>query len=171
MMQYGNVLINVEAEDTDNVQQSIQLTVCEFIIFELWRDKLEFINPIYQMVLDECQHHLEQGIIPTTNSFLNHQNPVISQFALNIASLTDVVSIGWQKFGVDVPLEIHLLKKGIDHRLFSLKARRLNTIILSIKEQLKTADPFENSDVFESIKKLEIQKMRVNKILGITIIN
>ncbi len=171
MMQYGNVLINVEAEDTDNVQQSIQLTVCEFIIFELWRDKLEFINPMYQMVLDECQHHLEQGIIPTTNSFLNHQNPVISQFALNIASLTDVVSNGWQKFGVDVPLEIHLLKKGIDHRLFSLKARRLNTMILSIKEQLKTADPFENSDVFESIKKLEIQKMRVNKILGITITN
>ena len=171
MMQYGNVLINVEAEDTDNVQQSFQLTVCEFIIFELWRDKLEFINPMYQMVLDECQHHLEQGIIPTTNSFLNHQNPVISQFALNIASLTDVVSNGWQKFGVDVPLEIHLLKKGIDHRLFSLKARRLNTMILSIKEQLKTADPFENSDVFESIKKLEIQKMRVNKILGITITN
>lgn len=171
MMQYGNVLINVEAEDTDNVQQSIQLTVCEFIIFELWRDKLEFINPIYQMVLDECQHYLKQDIIPTTNSFLNHQNPIISQFALNIASLTDVVSNGWQKFGVDVPLEIHLLKKGIDHRLFSLKARRLNTIILSIKEQLKTADPFENSDVFESIKKLEIQKMRVNKILGITIIN
>lgn len=171
MMQYGNVLINVEAEDTDNVQQSFQLTVCEFIIFELWRDKLEFINPIYQMVLDECQHYLKQDIIPTTNSFLNHQNPIISQFALNIASHTDVVSNGWQKFGVDVPLEIHLLKKGIDHRLFSLKARRLNTIILSIKEQLKTADPFENSDVFESIKKLEIQKMRVNKILGITIIN
>ena len=171
MMQYGNFLINIEAEDTDNVQQSFQLTVCEFIIFELWRDKLEFINPIYQMVLDECQHYLEQGIIPTTNSFLNHPNPVISQFALNIASLTDVVSSGWQKFGVDVPLEIHLLKKGIDHRLFSLKSRRLNTIIMSVKEQLKTADPFENSDVFETIKKLETQKMRVNKILGITIIN
>ena len=44
-------------------------------------------------------------------------------------------------------------------------------ITQSIKEQLKTADPFENSDVFESIKKLEIQKMRVNKILGITITN
>lgn len=170
MMQYGNVLVDVEAEDTDNVQQSFQLTVCEFIIFELWRDQLQFINPIYQMVLDECQHYLEQEVIPTTHTFLNHQNPVISQFALNIASLTDVVSPGWEKFGIDVPLEIHSLKKGIEHRLFSLKDKRLNSIIVSAKENLKTADPFENQDVFKNLIQLESQKKRVNKILGRTII-
>ena len=170
MMQYGNVVIDVEAEDSDSVQKSIPLSVCEFIIFELWRDNLQFINPLYQSVLDECQHYLEQGNIPSVQTFLNHENPVISNFALTIASFSEVVSPGWEKFGVDVPLEIHALKKGIDHRLFSLKARRLNSIILSTKEQLKTSDPFENTDVFETIKKLETQKMRVNKILGITVI-
>ena len=170
MMQYGNVVIDVEAEDSDSVQKSIPLSVCEFIIFELWRDNLQFINPLYQSVLDECQHYLEKGNIPSVQTFLNHENPIISNFALTIASFSEVVSPGWEKFGVDVPLEIHALKKGIDHRLFSLKARRLNSIILSTKEQLKTADPFENTDVFETIKKLETQKMRVNKILGITVI-
>ena len=170
MMQYGNVVIDVEAEDSDSVQKSIPLSVCEFIIFELWRDNLQFINPLYQSVLDECQHYLEQGNIPSVQTFLNHENPVISNFALTIASFSEVVSPGWEKFGVDVPLEIHALKKGIDHRLFSLKARRLNSILLSTKEQLKTVDPFENTDVFETIKKLETQKMRVNKILGITVI-
>ena len=170
MMQYGNVLIEIEAEDSDSIQQSIQLTVCEFIIFELWRDNLQFINPMYQLVLDECQHYLEQENIPTTQTFLNHQNPVISQFALNIASFSEVVSPGWGKFGVDVPIEINSLKKGIEHRLFSLKDRRLNTIIFSAKENLKTADPFENEDVFKYLIQLEIQKKRVNKILGRTII-
>jgi len=170
MMQYGNVVIDVEAEDSDSVQKSIPLSVCEFIIFELWRDNLQFINPLYQSVLDECQHYLEKGNIPSVQTFLNHENPIISNFALTIASFSEVVSPGWEKFGVDVPLEIHALKKGIDHRLFSLKARRLNSIILSTKEQLKTLDPFENTDVFETIKKLETQKMRVNKILGITVI-
>lgn len=169
-MQYGNVVIDVEAEDSDSVQKSIPLSVCEFIIFELWRDNLQFINPLYQSVLDECQHYLEKGNIPSVQTFLNHENPIISNFALTIASFSEVVSPGWEKFGVDVPLEIHALKKGIDHRLFSLKARRLNSIILSTKEQLKTLDPFENTDVFETIKKLETQKMRVNKILGITVI-
>ena len=170
MMQYGNVLIEIDAEDSDSIQQSFQLTVCEFIIFELWRDNLQFINPMYQLVLDECQHYLEQENIPTTQTFLNHQNPVISQFALNIASFSDVVSPGWGKFGVDVPMEINSLKKGIEHRLFSLKDRRLNTIIFSAKENLKTADPFENEDVFKYLMQLEIQKKRVNKILGRTII-
>jgi hypothetical protein len=170
MMQYGNVLIEIDAEDSDSIQQSFQLTVCEFIIFELWRDNLQFINPMYQLVLDECQHYLEQENIPTTQTFLNHQNPVISQFALNIASFSDVVSPGWGKFGVDVPMEINSLKKGIEHRLFSLKDRRLNTIIFSAKENLKTADPFENEDVYKYLIQLEIQKKRVNKILGRTII-
>jgi len=170
MMQYGNVLIEIDAEDSDSIQQSFQLTVCEFIIFELWRDNLQFINPIYQLVLDECQHYLEQENIPTTQTFLNHQNPIISQFALNIASFSDVVSPGWGKFGVDVPMEINSLKKGIEHRLFSLKDRRLNTIIFSAKENLKTADPFENEDVYKYLIQLEIQKKRVNKILGRTII-
>ena len=122
MMQYGNVVIDVEAEDSDSVQKSIPLSVCEFIIFELWRDNLQFINPLYQSVLDECQHYLEKGNIPSVQTFLNHENPIISNFALTIASFSEVVSPGWEKFGVDVPLEIHALKKGIDHRLFSFKS-------------------------------------------------
>ncbi|MFO0321002.1 MAG: DNA primase [Bacteroidota bacterium] len=171
MMRFGNVLINVEAEDSDHIQQSFQLSVCEFIVFELWRDHLQFINPIYQLILDECQHSLEQEIIPSTQTFLNHQNPVISQFALEIASFSDVVSPGWEKFGVDVPQEIHALKKGIEHRLFSLKDRRLNTMIISEKENLKTkTDPFEAEDIFKNLIQLETQKKRVNKILGRTII-
>ena len=35
---------------------------------------------------------------------------------------------------------------------------------------LKTADPFENEDVYKYLIQLEIQNKRVNKILGRTII-
>ena len=74
------------------------------------------------------------------------------------------------RFQKQVKIQINSLKKGIEHRLFSLKDRRLNTIIFSAKENLKTADPFENEDVFKYLIQLEIQKKRVNKILGRTII-
>lgn len=170
MMQFGNVLVDVEAEDTDNTEQSFQLTVCEFVIFELWRDNLQFINPIYQMVLDEFHHELENGNIPTMQTFTHHQNPAISQVAINIASFSDTVSYKWEKLGVVIPQEIHLIKKGIEHQLFSLKEKRLNLILKDAKELIKTADPFENQNVYEFVILLENQKKRVNKILGRTVI-
>ena len=170
MMQYGNVLVEVEAEDTDNTEQSFQLTVCEFVIFELWRDNLQFINPIYQMVLDEFHHELESGNIPTMQTFTHHQNPAISHVAISIASFSDTVSYKWEKLGVVIPQEIHLIKKGIEHQLFSLKEKRLHVILKEAKELIKTADPFENQNVFEFVIMLENQKKRVNKILGRTII-
>jgi len=176
MIQYANVLVDVEAEDTDNVEHSFQLTVCEYILFELWRDNIQFINPMHQLILDEFQHELEQGQIPTLQAFINHSNPVIAQFALNIVNpemkITDTLSENWEKkFGVITPKEVHHLKhKGIEHQLFSLKEKRLAEIITSTKEELKTADPFENEDVFKLLISLENQKKRVNKLLGRTVI-
>lgn len=170
MMQFGNVLVEVEAEDTDSEQQSFQLTVCEFVIFELWRDNLQFINPIYQMVLDEFHHELEAGNIPTMQTFTHHQNPAVSQMAINIASFSETVSYKWEKLGVVIPQEIHLIKKGIEHQLFSLKEKRLNNILKDAKQLIKTADPFENANVYEFVMLLENQKKRVNKILGRTVI-
>jgi len=170
MMQYGNVLVEVEAEDTDNIQQSFQLTVCEFVIFEMWRDDIQFMNPVYQMVMDEFHHELESGNIPAMHTFVNHANPAVSQVAINIASFPDSVSPKWGKLGVHVPEEIYSIKKGIEHQLFSLKEKRLNQIIKDAKELLKVADPFENKNVYEFVIMLENQKKRVNKILGRTVI-
>lgn len=170
MMMYGNVLVDVEAEDTDNVKQSFQLTVCEFVIFEMWRDSLQFINPVYQMVLEEFHHELEHGNIPTLQTFTHHPNPAVSQVAIDFASFSDTVSPKWKNFGVTVPQEIHEIKKGIEHQLFSMKEKRLNQILKEAKELIKTADPFENENVYRFVISLENQKKRVNKLLGRTII-
>lgn len=166
MLQYGNVLIDVEAEDTDRVQQSFELAVCEYIIYELSRDNLQFINPVYQLILDEYKAQVEKETIPGFQYFINHQNPAIAQFAIDLASFSDVVSPGWEKFGVEVPQEIQLLKKGVDHHLFSLKEKRLYSAIQQAKELLKDADPFENKHFYEFVLMLENQKKRVNKLLG-----
>lgn len=170
MMQYGNVLIDLDIEDSDQVKQSFQLTVCELVIFELWRDKLTFSNPVYQMVLDEFHHELENGNIPILQTFTHHANPAISQLAVDFASFSEVASPGWSKFGVAVPEEIYKIKKGVYERLFSLKEKRLYEIIVETKKMLPDADLYENYDIHRSIIKFEEQKKRVNKILGRIII-
>jgi hypothetical protein len=121
-------------------------------------------------VLDEFHHELEKGNIPTLQTFIHHANPAVAQVAIDIASFSEAVSDKWEKFGVNVPQEIHFIKKGIEHQLFSLKEKRLNQILKDAKELIKTADPFENKNVYEFVIMLENQKKRVNKILGRTII-
>ncbi len=170
MMQYGNVLLDIEAEDAEQVKQPFQLTVCEFVMFEIWRDSIQFINPMHQLVLDEFQHQLEEGNIPNLHYFIHHTNPAVAQIAINFASFSETVSYKWAKFGVDVPQEIHHLKKGVEHQLYSLKDKRLTQTIKDAKELIKTADPFENENVFKFVILLENQKKRVNKLLGRTII-
>ncbi len=170
MMQYGNVLVEVEAEDADQVKQPFQLTVCEFVLFEIWRDSLQFINPIHQMVLDEFQHQLEEEKIPDLHYFIHHVNPAIAQVAIDFASFSDTVSPKWEKLGVEIPKEIHFIKKGVEHQLYSLKDKRLSQILKDAKELTRDADPFEHENVFKFVIQLEQQKKRVNKLLGRTII-
>ncbi len=170
MMHYGNVLVDIEAEDADQIKQPFQLTVCEFVMFEIWRDNIQFINPIHQLVLDEFQHQLEEENIPDFQYFIHHANPAIAQVAIDFASFSDTVSPKWEKLGVEIPKEIHLIKKGVEHQLYSLKDKRLSQFIKDAKELTRNADPFENENVFTFVMQLEQQKKRVNKLLGRTII-
>lgn len=50
MMNYGNILIDVEGEDEDKVKHSIEMTIDEFIIMELCRDEIDFEDPIHQLI-------------------------------------------------------------------------------------------------------------------------
>ena len=87
MMNYGNILINVEAEDEDKVKHNFEMTVDEYIIMELCRDEIDFEDPIHQMIMDEFMHEISNERLPLLNFFIQHQNPAISTFAINNAQI------------------------------------------------------------------------------------
>ena len=65
---------------------------------------------------------------------------------------------------------IDLLEFSVDTKKVIALGQQLNQILKDAKELIKTADPFENKNVYEFVMMLENQKKRVNKILGRTII-
>jgi len=170
MMNYGNIVILIEGEDDDKVQHSVEMTVDEFIIFELYRDEIEFEDPIHQMILDEFKHEIEQGRLPLLSYFIQHENPAISGFAINNAQINYNLSEKWSKFGVFITDEKNEVKKSSEHFLFSLKDKKLNSFILNLKEDLKVLSHEEIIKTQESIMKLEQNKKRINKLLGRIII-
>jgi DNA primase len=171
MMNYGNILINVEAEDEDKLKHNFEMTVDEYIIMELCRDEIDFEDPIHQLVMDEFMHEISNERLPLLNYFVQHQNPAISTFAINNAQINYTLSEKWGRFGVQVTDEKNDVKRSAEHFLFSLKDKKLNTFILSLKEGLKEDKAFEEvMRTQEKIMNLEQNKKRINKLLGRIII-
>lgn len=166
LIKYGNILITTQAEDELDVEHELEITLGEFIVFELWRDGIAYENPLYQTVLDEYIEQLKAHRLPDVKHFLQSPNPLISSFAVNYVIDKHEVSPKWINFGVIVPKEIDLAKKDAEKTLFSFKSRKLNSYINSIRESLKSLTYEEQLEILEEIKRLDILKGRVNKLLG-----
>lgn len=166
LIKYGNILITTQAEDEMDVEHELEITLGEFIVFELWRDGIAYENPLYQTVLDEYIEQLKAHRLPDVKHFLQSPNPLISSFAVNYVIDKHEVSPKWINFGVIVPKEIDLAKKDAEKTLFSFKSRKLNSYINSIRESLKSLTYEEQLEILEEIRRLDILKGRVNKLLG-----
>jgi DNA primase len=170
LIKYGNLLITVQAEDENNVEQEIEITLGEFIIFELWRDNINFENPLHKTVLDDYIDQLKDNKLPNINHFLYSPDPIINSFAINHVINKNELSQKWINYGVIVPSEIEMAKKDAEKTLYSFKSRKLNSQIVQLRESLKTISFEESLIVLEHLKHLDSLKIRVNKLLGREII-
>jgi DNA primase len=166
ILHYGNVIIEVDAENEENEAHEFELTIAEFVMFELMRDDISFLNPIHQMVLDEYTHQLQSATLPEFNFFKNHLNPAISTFAIDLASESLDLSHKWEAFGVIVEKEIYNLKKSVTHTLYSLKEKRLSQMLSEKQEMLKTSPQEEHEKILREVLRLTQVKINVNKLLG-----
>lgn len=166
ILHYGNVIIAVEAENNENEAHELDLTIAEYVIFELMRDEISFLNPIHQMILDEYVHQLQEGNLAEFNYFKNHLNPAISTFAIEMASSTSELSEKWLAFGVIVEKEIYNLKRSVTHTLYSLKEKRLGQMLKEKQDLLKTVPEEEQEGILREILHLSKVKINVNKLLG-----
>lgn len=166
MLLYGKILINIDAEDDEKELHDLEITLAEFILFELWRDEIGFENPIHQTVLDEYVHEVSHQRLPDIQHFTMSQNPLISGFVINNIISPHELSSKWEHFGVQVPQEISTIKKGTQHLLFSLKEKKLNAYIHDKQELLRTASEEETTVIMKEILHLITLKSRVNKLLG-----
>jgi DNA primase len=166
MLRFGSAIISVEAEDENDEPHQFEITVAEYILFELWRDNITFENPIHQTVLDEFIFEISNQKIPKEDDFIRSSNPLISGFTIDHVVEKHVLSQGWSHYGVSVPSELGNVKRDTVHQLFSLKEKKLNQFILEKQELLKAASAEETTEILKEILHLTFLKSRVNKLLG-----
>lgn len=172
MIMYGNQLLDVEVYNSEGDLVTMQISVAEFILFELFHDELNFINPINQLLLDEFVHQMREDVIPGEGYFLMNTNPAISQLAIQLTQEDHQLSENWAlKHGVHTEHEAYDIKKMVERVLYIYKDKRLQDMIFELKESLR--DNANDDDMFitlSEIKKFESFKARVNKLLGRVIV-
>ena len=167
MLLHGNILVKIDTETENEVaDDDLEITISEFILYELWRDQISFENPIHQVILDEYILELSHDRIPTIQHFSMSQNPIISSFVINNIINNYELSNKWEKLGVYISEEINDIKKSTENLLFSLKEKKINSFINQKQDLLKLTNPEETEHIIKEIIQLIELKKRVNKLLG-----
>ena len=167
MLLHGNILVKIDTETENEVAaDDLEITISEFILYELWRDQISFENPIHQVILDEYILELSHDRIPTIQYFSMSQNPIISSFVINNIINNYELSNKWETLGVYISEEINDIKKSTENLLFSLKEKKINSFINQKQDLLKLTSPEETENIIKEIIQLIELKKRVNKLLG-----
>lgn len=167
MILYGFHLISTLAEDDEKNEHALDITLTEFILFELWRDQIAFENPVHQAVLDYYTHAYQHHQNPTVDSLRNAPDPLVSHFVVDQVIDKHDISGGWNKFGVQIADERLELKKAVQHLLFSYKEKLVRKFIDEHQLKLQSASSEEEiNQLLDEMKGLIEMKKRVNKLLG-----
>ncbi len=172
LLQYGTHLIEIQHLNADNENVTSDVSVAEFILNELDQDELSFMDATCQMFLYEFMLQIKSENIPNTDYFVKHKNPQLAQTTINLISSNDQLSERWKsKHNIMTAHETDNIKKSITHDLFIYKEKRLQKLLRDEKEKLRTASSDDEiQTILISVQRLDVMKMRVNKLLGRTII-
>lgn len=61
--------------------EQIELSVIEYVYYDLEQDGLSFKNPTHQLMLNEAMEHINDGCFSAWKFFLSHQDPAVSTLA------------------------------------------------------------------------------------------
>lgn len=140
MLNYGTKEIEVEVVDEDDEKTKIKMQLASFIVMELQRDKIDFQNPVYQLILNEYVKLLDEDTIPNVQNFVNHSDHQISAAMPELLVNPYDLSGNWKKMHkINVPLEDEKLKESAISYVYSLKLKKVDKMIAENLDALKKA--------------------------------
>ena len=161
---YASSPISIETVNEAGEKTDTEIPVAQYIYISIKNDEITFDNANYQIVYDYCATQIEASIIPTHNDFTQHQNPIISQFAIDVLTSKYDISENWaKKHGVFPQPEEAQLSKGVINTIDGFKLSKVNHKILQLQEELKNETNEDNQLI---ILKSLIQYQNVKKLIA-----
>jgi DNA primase len=175
LLHYGDLVIEEDFESMnengEKETNTVELTVADYVIFELERDGLGFANPMYKEIYEHYLHHItDNNTIPKLNYFTSHSNAVVSSMSINLSLEDHKLSANWEKFGILIPEAKDNIHHIVKHNIWHFKQVHLSKLILIIQNNLNALEnENEMYDKMGELKNLKALQMFINKNLGRTI--
>ena len=170
VIRYGEQVLYTTEKSED--QESVTVTVAEYVAQELEQDELTFENPIYLQILSESFDKCRQEGFLCERYLLNHPDPNISQIAADLAS--DKYTLSKSNLKSKVP-EIDRLIESVPYEVMNYKdailKKRMENLNLKIKAAQEQNDTESEIKLFSELSLLwQESKKLLAKHLGERII-
>ena len=168
LIKYGKWVLYYE-----DIENTLPVTVEDYILKELEQDQLHFNNALYALVLDEYHKNSQQENFNAENYFLHHTNSEISKLVADLISQKYTLSKIYSKVK-KIDAESEKLRDYVERVILEYK----NSIVVSqLREKLiemKKATEDKNEELvkqlMKEIEQLEEIKNQLSKNLGERII-
>lgn len=132
--------------------------------------EVQFDNPTYTEILGEYMSFLNDGEFPTSNHFVQHSNPAVSQIATDAMSSKYELSENWKKHGIYTDTEDVHLRLAVETAVYSLKVKKIEQLIKAAQDEMKSPDVNIQNQALEKMSKLLLLKKTISEKLGRTVL-
>lgn len=158
IVRYGErILYDYADEET---QEQVVMRVADYIRYDLERDDLTFLTPVFKQMMEEAAEHCQQEGFIANRYFLAHPDQDISRLAANLISDKYQLSKIHTKYR-ELEQEEDKLDSLIPRELYSLKDAYILHQIKNIQEEIKSAYSQKNDD---KVIELMMKQDHLNKI-------
>ncbi len=162
LLQYGNErLYEIQDEHAGNEY----ISVAEYVVNEILNDELEFKNLLYRQIFEEVNNMIQKGEVIEIKHFVHHENPSISQLAVDLLSSPYSLSKVHSRKGALVETEDMLLKKNVPKALIEYKRKILEVAQHEKEEQIREVQQ-ENKDDLEAVNPLMQQYITITSLIN-----
>lgn len=169
LLTHGSDVVDIDYKDENGNDAPYSVTVASLIIDDLKNDGLLFNDPINKLIFDAFDRGLDDGVLPSTQTFTSHENQDIAALAADLLSSPYRLD-DWQRHRIVVKSEEEILKQYVLSSILRFKDMVIEERRAAVVKELQTTDDTDEQMILlQRKKKLDDIRKRINRDLGIVI--
>lgn len=165
LLNYGHKEISVSI-NTEEGEQEQEVVAAVYIVSVVGGDEISFKDPVFQQIFNYYVEEINKENIPSQEYFIHHQNQALSEVVISLLSEKYSISSNWGSHNIIVTTEEHNLRIAVFNTVYALKLSKLNSLIKSTQEKLKTEEFKDDLSLVSDLQGYQETKKILSDKLG-----
>ncbi len=162
LLTYGDHIVHVPMESEDGQEVEEEITVSEYLIYEVEADSLAFSKPTYTQVILDYASHLDNAKFPSEKYFATHHDQDVSSLCAHLITEQYALSDNWElKHQIYPEKEDEKLLKAVRDCIGRLRLRNIQLMMREVNEQLKDAELKDEDMARLMARKIKLDKAKI----------